>query len=150
PPGLEAPPSVTVQAGVASAFAGISVSDADAVIAGQTIDVRLTDADAQGLLHGPFQVGNASGATVTNEPGGVDISGTLDQANAALPTLSYLNPTPGVDRIFASVSDGIDTSDLPVPIEVDVNPPGTGGGGTGGGTTPPAADQPPTISAPAA
>src|SRR5262249_9250608 len=147
-PSLEAPPSVTGQAGTAFAFGGFSVSDADAVIAGQTIDVRLTDEDATNLLSGPFHVGNAFGATVTSGPGAVDVSGTLDQVNAALATLTYLTPTSGSDRIFASASDGIEPLDLPTPIIVDLTAPAGGGTPPGGGTTPPA-DQPPAISAPA-
>jgi hypothetical protein len=80
---------------------GVSIADADANVAGQTITATLTD------TVGALSVGNSGGGTVTGSgSASVSIVGTLAQVNADLATLSYLSGTVGSDSIKLAANDG--------------------------------------------
>jgi hypothetical protein len=109
PPVTTVPGAQSVPAGVASPIAGVSVADADAVSAGETITVVLSDTSGQLSANSgaPGGGGTIGGAGTT----GLTISGTLDQVNADLSTLTYLANTGGTDAITLATGDGRGGSD---------------------------------------
>ena len=95
PPVITAPASTLVELNQASKIAGVSISDADAVSANETITVTLVDTN--GLLSAltgvPGGGGTIKGAGTTR----LTISGTLAQVNADLTTLTDLEKSQGQD-----------------------------------------------------
>jgi hypothetical protein len=121
PPVTTAPASENIVDGVATAIAGISVADGDAVTAGETITVRLSD--TAGLLSATA----AAGATVTGA--GTDsltLSGGLAAVNAELATLTYdvaAAGAPAADTITVATSDGRGGSNsLTIGVSLDQPP----------------------------
>jgi Ca2+-binding RTX toxin-like protein len=123
PPPTPPPPPVTtvptlqqlVQQNVASAIGGISVADAAAAAANESLTAILSD--TTGLL-------SVTGAGVTTGAGTTQltISGTLAQVNAELATLSFLDATFGSDTISIVTTDirGASSSNT---IAVSINAP---------------------------
>ena len=106
PPVTTVPGAQTETAGVTAALAGISVADSDAGTAGETITVLLTDAT------GRLSASNAGGATVSGvSTASLSLVGTLAQVNAALGTLTILEPAAGTDTVTVATSDGRGGSD---------------------------------------
>jgi hypothetical protein len=122
PPVIMVPPSpVLVQQGQAFNITPVSISDADAVSAGETITVTL--ADANGLLSA--NTGTTGGGGMISNPGTTDltISGTLAQVNADLTTLSDTDSTLAADSIAVNASDGRGGNAVQKTITIDVNAP---------------------------
>jgi hypothetical protein len=88
PPVITAPASAAVQAGQAAKITGVSISDADAVSASETITVSL--ADAAGLLSANTGASGGGGTITGAGTTHLTISGTLAQVNADLATLTDL------------------------------------------------------------
>jgi hypothetical protein len=100
-PSIAAPGPLTVAENTANPIAGISIADADAVSAGQTITVTLTD------VRGALSATDAAGGTVTGAgTADLTITGGLGQVNADLATLTYTVGRTGTDRIIVSANDG--------------------------------------------
>src|SRR5262249_23616941 len=79
-----APKKETVIAKQTIGLSGVSVSDADAVAAGETMTVTVFD------QLGRLAVSGAGGAAVTQLTNKrLQLSGTIDEVNAALATLTY-------------------------------------------------------------
>jgi hypothetical protein len=96
PPAISAPASALVQQNQASPVAGISIADADAASANETLTVTLIDSN--GLL-------SATGAGTITGSGtkSLTIAGTLVQVNADLATLT--DQATAADSIVVNASD---------------------------------------------
>lgn len=103
------PGSQSAIAGRSLAISGLSVTDSDAVIYGETTTVVVSDAD------GSLSATAATGATVSGSRTTLTLSGTLAGVNAELATLAYLAPAvaggPVSDTITVATSDGRGGSD---------------------------------------
>ncbi len=108
PPITTVPGAQTVVQSIETKITGVSVADADAVSAAETITVKLTDG-AGALAVNP---GATGGGTITG--GGttaLTISGTLAQINAYLATLTDSDGSVGNDTITVATDDGRGGSD---------------------------------------
>ena len=116
PPVIAAPASALVQQNQATVVTGISVADADAVSAGETITVTLSDAG--GLL-------SASGAGTITGTGtaSLTVAGTLAQVNADLAALTDQDSTLAADTITVNASDGRGGVAVQQTVAVTVNAP---------------------------
>ena len=115
PPVIAAPGSALVQQTQATAVAGISVTDADAVSAGETITVTLSG--ASGLLSA-VGTGTITGAGTT----GLTIAGTFAQVNADIATLTDKDASLTADSITVNASDSRGGVAAPQTVAVTVNP----------------------------
>jgi hypothetical protein len=106
PPVTTAPASLSVVTAVTTTIAGVSIADGDAIAAGQTITIVLTD--KTGLLSATAE----TGATVTGSgTKSLTLSGTLTGVDAELATLAYKGTLKGTassatDTITIATSDG--------------------------------------------
>jgi hypothetical protein len=117
PPVLSGPAAPVVQQGQASAIAGVSVGEANALPAGQSVTVTLSD--ATGLL-----AVVANGATVTGSgTTSVSLTGTTTQVDAALATLTDNDSVFGTDTITLNSTDTRGGYAAPLTIAVSVNAP---------------------------
>ncbi len=101
PPRILAPTSAATSVGVAAPLPGISISDGDAVAAGETITVLVT---ATGGVLAATQSG--SGTVIGGGTGTLTVTGSLAEVNAELASLTYAanDGTPGT--VSVSVDDG--------------------------------------------
>jgi hypothetical protein len=113
PPVTTVPGDQLVQQGMNTPISGISVADADADTAGETITVVLSD--ATGILAATGTGVSSPGTTLT-------ISGSLTKVNNELGTLTLLESGPGSDTIDVATSDGRGGSD-DHKIAVSINSP---------------------------
>ena len=104
PPVLTAPTSVSAPDGVSTAVTGISITDADAASADETLTVVLTD--QAGLLSANTDATGGGGAITGSGSNYLTISGDLAQVNADLSTVTLLSNTAGSDSIAISADDG--------------------------------------------
>ena len=123
PPVTSVPLAQTLPSSVSTAISGISVTDADAVGANEIITVTLSDSKGQLAANaGP----KGGGGKIIIGPGAtqIEISGTLDQVNADLSTLTYRGNSLGQDVIDVQTDDGrgglndhpIDVTIVPVAV----------------------------------
>ncbi len=97
PPAITAPAAVTIPLNQATAIAGVSLTDPDAVSAGETLTATLTDAN--GLLIATGAGVSGSGTT------SLTITGSLAQVNADLATLKDQDATFGDEDIYLNATD---------------------------------------------
>ena len=90
--------------GVATAVAGIGVTDADAASTNKTLTVVLTD--EAGLLSANTSAAGGGGVISGSGSTSLTISGDLAQVNADLSTVTLLSSSGGSDTIDVSVDDG--------------------------------------------
>jgi hypothetical protein len=124
PPTTTVPGDETVTAGVTAAISGISVADADAGNASEILTVSLSDAGGQ--LAASTNAGGGGGTITGSGTTFVTITGTLDQVNADLSTLTYTNSTAGTDSIDVATTDhrgGSDDHQIAVTINGNNNAP---------------------------
>ncbi len=107
PPVTTIPDGQTVQSGVTTAIHGVFVSDADNP--NETLTVTLTD--VAGVLLASTSGSGGGGTIKGSGTKTLSIKGTLDQVNADLSTLSYLDNGSGTDSIDVATSDGRGGSD---------------------------------------
>jgi hypothetical protein len=99
PPVLTAPSQLELAANQSTAISGVSVSEATALSAGQTVTVNLADA------HGLLSQTAGQGVVTGNGTVSLTLTGTVAQVNADLATLSVKNATPSGDTITLTSSD---------------------------------------------
>ncbi len=117
PPVVAAPNKLLVQVGQATAISGVSVSEATALAAGQTVTVTLSDKN--GLISETANQGTVKGNGTTS----LTLTGTVTQVNADLATLSLTDGTIPTDKITITSSDSRTGVGTPVSINVSVNAP---------------------------
>ena len=133
-PQIAAPASETVAAGGTIAVTGVSVADSFAASHPGTMALNVTD--SSGTVRMTDGSGNALAGSGT---GAIHYSGTLNQINAALATLSYTaGGSAGSDSISVDVWDQAGQEGTQ-PIAVTIGGGSTGGTttGSGGDSTPP-------------
>ncbi|MEO8926907.1 MAG: hypothetical protein ABI306_07055, partial [Caulobacteraceae bacterium] len=118
PPIVAAPNSVLIQQGQIKAITGVSVSEAVALSAGQTVTVNLKDTN--GILSQTAGMGTVTGSGTTN----LTIIGTVAQVNADLATLKVKDSILPTDTIKITSSDSR-SGDSVTTIKVNVNAPPT-------------------------
>ena len=116
PPVIAAPSSVLVQQGLASPVTGVSISDADAVSANETITATLVDTN--GLLSADTGAVNGGGTISGAGSTSLSISGTLAQVNADLTTLTDQDSSLSSDIISLNASDSRGGNAVPQTISV--------------------------------
>ncbi|QQE65799.1 hypothetical protein GFS31_24890 [Leptolyngbya sp. BL0902] len=118
------PASITAAEGIATSIVGISVGDPDnnpsQTLTSELATVRLT------VNHGSLTIGNLNGATISSGGNGtatLTLSGTQEQINAALATLSYQGDAyfSGSDSLTVVSTDGLGLSDTST-IALNVTP----------------------------
>ncbi|MBS0558591.1 MAG: hypothetical protein JSR21_00905 [Proteobacteria bacterium] len=118
-PTIAAPGPQTIGVGKTAAIGGVSVAESPTT-GGETFTVVLSDA------HGTLSANTGAaggGGSVLQSNGGttLTITGTLDQVNADLTTLTDTSATAGGDTIGVSVSDSNGGTANPASIAVTVN-----------------------------
>jgi hypothetical protein len=105
PPVTTVPAAVVAQQGALTFIPGISVADPDAIPVGETITINLSAPTTSALFANTGAPGG--GGDITGSATSVlRISGTLDQVNADLSTLSYEAVNTGTNTIFVTTDDG--------------------------------------------
>ena len=118
PLAITAPSSVLAQQGLASAAANVSIADADAVSANETITATLVDTN--GLLSANIGAPNGGGSISGAGSKSLSITGTLAQVNADLTTLSDQDSALSADTITVNTDDGRGGSALQQSVAVNV------------------------------
>ena len=121
PPVITAPSSVLVQQSQATAVADVSIADADAVSAGETITATLTD--SAGLLSANTSASGGGGTITGAGTTSLTIAGTLTQVNADLSTLTDNDSSLAADNIAVNANDGRGGVAVQQSIAVSVNAP---------------------------
>jgi hypothetical protein len=103
-PTIIKPGSQLIEEGKVTGVSGISIADADADSAGETITVHLTD--SVGLLAATTKVTGGGGTITGSRSRRLTITGTQGQVNADLSTLTDLLNTFVVDPITIVSNDG--------------------------------------------
>jgi hypothetical protein len=115
---IAAPQSIVVQQGLPSPVGTIRLSDPDAISANEAITATL--ADTNGIL-----LANTSapggGGKITGSGTSLTITGTLDQVNADLTTLTDQDSSLNSDSITIAASDSLGGTALQQTIAVSVN-----------------------------
>ncbi len=105
PPVTTVPRSLLIQRGVTTAISGISIANSDAISTAETVRVVLTDTN--GKLSASTTAPGGNGSVITGSgTKRLTIAGTLDQVNADLSTLTYLDKASGADSIDVATTDG--------------------------------------------
>jgi Ca2+-binding RTX toxin-like protein len=115
PPVVAAPSTLVAGVNQPIAIGGVSVSEATALSAGQTVTVNL--ADAHGLLSQTAGQGTVTGNGTTS----LTLTGTVAQVNADLATLSFKDGTTPTDTITLTSGDSRTGDGAPAIINVTVN-----------------------------
>jgi hypothetical protein len=100
PPTVTTPSASSATVNVATLLSGISISDSDAYAFDEAMTVTITD--KLGTLNSSAKGGNEVKVAGTKK---VILSGTLDQVNYYLTTISYLASSAGVDTISITAND---------------------------------------------
>jgi autotransporter-associated beta strand protein len=101
PPTVTAPAAESVATSTTTGIAGVSIADADAVAAGKTLSVTISDSV------GKLTVSTTQGSVRGGDSRYLTLAGTLAQVNADLATLSYIaSSRAGSDTIKISADDG--------------------------------------------
>jgi hypothetical protein len=116
PPTLAAPTTLAAVVSTAVAVSGVTVSDPNATVAGETFTVIVSD--STGVLTGSA----AGGGTVTGSGSAkMTMAGTLAQVNGDLATLSYSNAKAGSDSITVIATTSTAETSTPASIKVTVS-----------------------------
>jgi hypothetical protein len=116
-PVLTVPGAQTLPSGVATAIAGVSLTESGKTGSPETFTAMLAD------TNGKLAV-TAHGATLTgNGTKSLSISGSLTQVDAALASLKDTDATTGADTITLTAGDSFGNSAAPASIAVTVTPP---------------------------
>jgi len=114
-PVIKAPATAAATAGTAKAITGVSLTDADATAANETLTVTLTDKT------GTLSATSAGGGTVTGAGSAkLAIVGSLSQVNADLATLTFKGAAAGTDTITVAAADNNGAVATPAAIAVTV------------------------------
>jgi hypothetical protein len=114
-PVISVPGAQTVVANTTTPINGVSVSDSDAIVAGQTLTVTIRDRT------GAMSATTAGGGAVTGAGSAtLAITGSLSQVDADLATLSYTGTKPGTDKISVSANDGVGPDAVTKTISVSI------------------------------
>jgi hypothetical protein len=115
---IAAPQSIVVQQGLLSPVGAIRLSDPDATSTNETITATL--ADTNGILSANASARDGGGK-ITGSGTSLTITGTLDQVNADLTTLTDQDSSLNPDSITIAATDSLGGAALQQTIAVSVN-----------------------------